>query len=184
MKAKHVFVKGVLFTGTLWGFLGLDAPSFGWSVPTVFKSTDWGTSWTPTALADVSVNAIAVDPTDAQRVYVGTTAGVFSSTDGGATWNPSGWPTWNVLDLAVHPTSPCNLYVGGTNQSGTQTYASISTNCAASWSLLQTAVPGPGGPWGCGPLSQSWIQQSCSALKQCPQALTRKLASALLVPLH
>jgi hypothetical protein len=58
----------------------------------VYKSTDAGATWTgidgtgPTAIPDVPVHSIAVDPANGSRLYVGTDVGVFSSTDGGANW--------------------------------------------------------------------------------------------------
>lgn len=58
----------------------------------VYKSTDAGASWTAidgtgaTALPDVPVHTLAVDPSNRQRLFVGTDLGVFVSVDGGANW--------------------------------------------------------------------------------------------------
>jgi hypothetical protein len=56
----------------------------------VYKTTNLSgatTTWTAigTSLPDVPVNAIAVDPTNTNIVYLGTDVGVFASTDGGTT---------------------------------------------------------------------------------------------------
>ncbi len=64
--------------------------SFG--VPHVWKSADAGGTWTnisgsgSTGLPDVPVLSIAVDPSSASRLYVGTDLGVFTTIDGGANW--------------------------------------------------------------------------------------------------
>jgi uncharacterized protein (TIGR03437 family) len=65
----------------------------------VFRSVNGGLSWvaidgggittgtTPAAaLPDIPVNCIVVDPTDPQRLYIGTDMGVFTSPDSGMTW--------------------------------------------------------------------------------------------------
>lgn len=58
----------------------------------VFKSTDFGATWTnidgsgATAIPDVPVHCILVDPDDTQRLWVGTDIGVFVSLDGGQNW--------------------------------------------------------------------------------------------------
>jgi hypothetical protein len=58
----------------------------------VWKSTDAGATWAgldgigDTAIPDVPVHTIVVDPTDSQTLYVGTDIGVFVSLNGGATW--------------------------------------------------------------------------------------------------
>jgi hypothetical protein len=66
------------------------------------------TTWTaasgtgPTALPDVPVNALVVDPGNSNNVYVGTDIGVYNSTDGGATWNPYGTlPRVAVFDMKI-----------------------------------------------------------------------------------
>lgn len=58
----------------------------------VWKSVDAGANWTGidgsggTAIPDIPVHSIVVDPTNAARLYVGTDLGVFVSTNGGASW--------------------------------------------------------------------------------------------------
>jgi photosystem II stability/assembly factor-like uncharacterized protein len=57
-------------------------------------------------LLDVEHNALAVDPTAPQNVYVGADIGVWHSPDAGATWAPlqNGLPDAPVFDLQIHPT--------------------------------------------------------------------------------
>lgn len=58
-------------------------------------------------LPDVPMQAIAVDSTDGNRVYVGTDIGVYATTDGGVSWNPfgTGLPVVSVFDAKIQPSS-------------------------------------------------------------------------------
>jgi len=60
----------------------------------------------PNGLLDVEHNALAVDRTAPNNVYVGADIGVWHSTDRGQTWNPleNGLPDAPVFDLQIHPT--------------------------------------------------------------------------------
>jgi hypothetical protein len=57
-------------------------------------------------LLDVEHNAIVVDGTAPNNVYVGADIGVWHSADNGATWDPlpNGLPDAPVFDLQIHPT--------------------------------------------------------------------------------
>ena len=58
----------------------------------VYKSVDGGRTWAGldgtgiTAIPDLPVHVLIVDPTNTARLYAGTDAGVFTSIDGGANW--------------------------------------------------------------------------------------------------
>jgi hypothetical protein len=58
------------------------------------------------SLLDVEHNALAVDHTAPNNVYVGADIGVWHSPDGGINWNPleNGLPDAPVFDLQIHPT--------------------------------------------------------------------------------
>src|SRR5439155_19055609 len=61
------------------------------------------------------VTAIAVDPTNSQKVYLGTAqGGVWRSLDGGTTWTSifDNAQTMAIGALAVAPSNPTILYVG------------------------------------------------------------------------
>lgn len=58
----------------------------------VWKSTDGGSQWLPidgapgARLPDIAVHTLAIDPTDRDRLIVGTDLGIFVSLDGGGHW--------------------------------------------------------------------------------------------------
>jgi photosystem II stability/assembly factor-like uncharacterized protein len=55
---------------------------------TLQRTTDDGRTWQTLPVAGVQgVTGLAVDPTDAHRVFALTIGGLFASTDGGQTWN-------------------------------------------------------------------------------------------------
>ena len=76
----------------------------------VYKTTSLAggsASWVAigASLPDVPVNAIAVDPSNNNIVYLGTDVGVFASTDGGSTWTSfnTGLPVVAVFDIGISP---------------------------------------------------------------------------------
>lgn len=73
----------------------------------LFKSTDYGRTWTSIAgnLPDEPVNVVKEDPKKAGILYIGTDLGVYATLDGGATWASlcNSLPTAAVYDLVVHP---------------------------------------------------------------------------------
>jgi hypothetical protein len=78
----------------------------------VYVSTNAGSSWTASGsgLGNTTVNAIAIDQTNAMNVYVATAAGVYKSTDGGTMWTLSGLASDNVIDVAVLNGTPSTIY--------------------------------------------------------------------------
>jgi photosystem II stability/assembly factor-like uncharacterized protein len=74
--------------------------------PYVFRSTDWGKSWTrlTTGLRDGEpVRVVREDPERRGLLYAGTETGVYISYDGGAAWQPwsGNLPVVPVTDLDV-----------------------------------------------------------------------------------
>jgi photosystem II stability/assembly factor-like uncharacterized protein len=81
-----------------------------------YRSTSGGASWdgSATGLPNVPANAVAVDPDNGRRVFVGTDIGVYESTDYGATFHPltQGMPLGAVVtDLEIDD-SPFVLVAG------------------------------------------------------------------------
>ncbi len=76
--------------------------------PYLYKTTDYGTTWTPlhdTLPENGSVHVIREDRQNRQLLYCGTEFGLFVSLDGGRHWMPlrGGMPTVPIYDVVVHP---------------------------------------------------------------------------------
>lgn len=73
----------------------------------VFRSDDGGSTWTDRTdgLPGLPVNAVEVDPGNANRVWVAADVGVYQSFNGGVNWRPfaNGLPNVLVADLLYHP---------------------------------------------------------------------------------
>lgn len=81
-------------------------------------STDGGAGWQP-IVEDAPVTAIAVDPSDPERMLAYAPApgdGLIESVDAGRTWSSIGWmleaPDDAVGHLAIHPDDPQSVYAG------------------------------------------------------------------------
>ena len=75
--------------------------------PYVFKTTDFGETWTSIAgnLPAGNVNVIREDPKNRNLLYLGTEYGFYVSMDGGKEWKRfmNGLPTVRIDDILVHP---------------------------------------------------------------------------------
>jgi hypothetical protein len=87
--------------------------SFPYDVPWAFSGPvdlrSGGDAWSG------RVNAVAVDPTNANVIYIGAAGGgVWKSLDGGVSWAPlsNAWPFEVISSIAIDPTTPSTLYVG------------------------------------------------------------------------
>jgi len=79
--------------------------------PYIFKSPDYGKTWTSIAgnIPGGPVNVVREDPKKRDVLYAGTDTGIYASTDSGRSWNVlgGGLPTTYVWDIAVHPRDNC-----------------------------------------------------------------------------
>jgi photosystem II stability/assembly factor-like uncharacterized protein len=76
--------------------------------PYVWKTTDYGQTWTSIAgnlPANGSVNVIREDRQNPNLLFAGTDFGLYATLDGGKTWSrmKNGLPTNPVHDLQIHP---------------------------------------------------------------------------------
>ncbi len=75
--------------------------------PHIFRTRDRGTTWTNISsnLPDAPINALAIDPSFPDILYVGTDVGAFVSLDVGGTWESlgTGLPAVPINDLKINP---------------------------------------------------------------------------------
>src|SRR5438045_6932456 len=93
-------------------YAAFDRHTFGDMAPYVFRTTDYGKTWTPLITAQDSkgvrgyAHVVKDDLVNKDLVFVGTEFGLFVSIDGGKNWaqyKGSHFPAVAVRDLAVHP---------------------------------------------------------------------------------
>jgi photosystem II stability/assembly factor-like uncharacterized protein len=93
----------------------------------ILKTTNGGTTWTPTFddESSLSVGSVAIDPNDPETIWVGTGepnggggsvtyggTGVFRSTNGGATWTNMGLPDSRYIGrVVVDPSNSDRVFV-------------------------------------------------------------------------
>lgn len=75
--------------------------------PYVYKTTDYGKTWTSLVTKDLRGYALVIkqDIEKEELLFLGTEFGLFVSLDGGKNWFQwkHGFPTASAMDLAVHP---------------------------------------------------------------------------------
>jgi len=93
-------------------FAAFDRHTFGDMAPYVYRTTDFGKTWTPLITSQDSkgvrgyAHVVKDDLVQKNLLFVGTEFGLFVSIDGGISWaqfKGSRFPSVAVRDLAVHP---------------------------------------------------------------------------------
>lgn len=113
----------------------------------VLKSIDAGANWsTVLTVPGTPVQALEVDPQDANTVYAGTifTGGMYKTVDGGMNWDTinNGLPfQHDVWELAIDPVDPNTIYAGvfcciGIGANGVYK----STDGGLNWSPMNTGL--------------------------------------------
>jgi len=137
----------------------------------VFRSNDHGASFATVDLpADGIVEILAVDPSDAGRIYAVSThvaaepgasaSTLLVGTEDGARWTAVGDLPLNVTALAVQPDDPSRLYLGVVGQP-----VLVSADSGRTWTPTAESPPCPG-------IDQSGELQGCvEALLARPDAL-------------
>ena len=106
----------------------------------------------PGYLTSGRVTALAVDPGNANVVYLGAAeGGVWKTTNGGSTWTPltDSQPSLAVGSIAIDPSNSSNIYVGTGEEYGVYELGSYygagvlkSTDAGATWTQLGASVFG------------------------------------------
>jgi hypothetical protein len=108
----------------------------------LWKSTDSGLSWHATGIASGDINAIAVDPTNPQVIYVGgynwgplSSGGVYKSADGGATFFSAGPGGVQIGNIAIDPVDSNIVYAASVGSSTSPSLYGLwkSTNGGQGW---------------------------------------------------
>lgn len=119
----------------------------------VFKSTDFGNSWTAVfdSTGVQSIGAIAIHPYDPDILYVGTGeantsgdsyegTGIYKTDDGGASWTYVGLPeSYHIGRIVIDPMWPETVYVAAAGKLfGTNPERGVyrSTNGGANWEQI------------------------------------------------
>ena len=118
----------------------------------VWKTRDGGTTWASadgagtTGLPDVPVNAIAIDPFDSMRIFLGTDLGLFVSPDGGGSWAAeTGLPRVPVAALAFNVTAEGNALFAFTHGRGVWRAATGLQSCRYRLSAANAGFDAAGG---------------------------------------
>ncbi len=90
----------------------------------IFKTTNGAESWRAVNNgldrgSEQQVFAVAVDPVNSQRVYLGTLGTVFASSNGGSTWQATSLANVAAVNaLAIDPQDTNTIYAGASSQFG------------------------------------------------------------------
>ncbi|HEY2016142.1 MAG TPA: sialidase, partial [Bryobacteraceae bacterium] len=91
-------------------YVTFDRHTYGDMKPYLYKTSDFGRTWTPLPVARSGVrgyaHVIREDTVDANLLFLGTEFGLWISIDGGQKWaqyKATGFPAVAVRDLMVHP---------------------------------------------------------------------------------
>ena len=113
----------------------------------VYRSGDGATTWTSTGLPYPGASALAIAPSNADRMYAAASSDIYRSDDGAVEWRRAasltdlGFGIPEITALAVDPTTPTTLYVAIHDLVDGRVRLLRSDNGAAAWSPV-LEVPG------------------------------------------
>ncbi len=105
-----------------------------------YRSTNGGSTWTAVGggVINNTVIAVAIHPTNANTVVVGTSGGgLYRTTDGGNTWTAvnTGVSDTTIYSVAISKSNPSIVYAGG------YMWVYRSSNGGASWANADSSFP-------------------------------------------
>jgi photosystem II stability/assembly factor-like uncharacterized protein len=107
----------------------------------VYVSNDGGVSWEQNdrGPVDMSVKAIAQDPSDAQIIIIGTNQYVYRSTNGGRTWvrRGGGLPAGDFTSIVINPLNHDEVIAGDYSRGG----VFRSTDKGYIWDRIDAGLP-------------------------------------------
>ena len=103
----------------------------------VYRSTDGGRTFQVVASGTPVVNVLAIDPTTAERLLIGSNDGIHESVDGGRTYRaiPGAVELSRIFDIQSHD--------GRTWYAATATGVARSTDGGQTWQSSTTGLPSP-----------------------------------------
>jgi hypothetical protein len=133
----------------------------GFATDNVWRTSDRGASWTSVgaSLPALPIRAVAVHPTRAGRLYVGTDLGVFASEDGGVSWGvphdgPANAPVYQLFWMnsrLVAVTHGRGLFIAATDGAPLVTShpadRAISAGQTTTFTVAVTGTPSPTFQW-------------------------------------
>lgn len=110
----------------------------------LFKSTNYGTSWTQLGTTGGSGSMIefAIAPSNPQVIYCLYSGSIRKTTDGGVTWTnvSTGVPTGNMTFITIDPNDPNTAWVTCSGYTaGAKVYQTV--NGGASWMNISSNLP-------------------------------------------
>ncbi|MBS1806716.1 MAG: hypothetical protein JST84_00825 [Acidobacteria bacterium] len=140
--------------------------------PHVWRTINAGQTWESidgtgtNALPDIPVHCLVVDPSNTQRLYIGTDIGVFASLDGGANWSVenTGFPNVVVESLVLNIQNGVTTLYAFTHGRGAWKVDINNTGCNYSLSSTGQSIGQAGGTGSVGVTASagscSWIAKS------------------------
>ena len=128
----------------------------------IYKSTDGGANFTNIGLTNTRITSrILVDPTDSDKLYVGTMGtpfepttdkGLYRSLDGGLTWEQSLFVSdiAGIIDVVINPENPDIIYAASWNRIRNNQQSIVhgedakiwkTTNGGDTWTVLEGGLP-------------------------------------------
>ncbi len=106
------------------------------SPSSIAKSTNGGASWTTMGSISGYPYCGAIDPTNHDKLYLGSSSYFYRTTNGGTNWLSTYASNTVPYRMAVHNTNPAIVYAGGYAYDGVRYRLSFfkSTDSGASWS--------------------------------------------------